>query len=100
VNTISSVFEGFTPSPISIVVLAEIHSVAVAILLISNLWINLNIGGSTPSSVRDSVIAVSTLLKAPSWHRGDQCVFLDTERFLDAAYHQVCCASDICVGSI
>jgi len=36
----------------------EVPSVAVTILLISNLWINPTIGGSTPSSVRDSVIAV------------------------------------------
>jgi len=44
--------------------------VAVTILLISNLWINLTNGGSTPSSVRDSVIAMgSTLLKAPSMSR-------------------------------
>jgi len=48
-------------------VLVEVHSVAVKIQLINNLWISLTIGGSTPSSVRDSVIAVgSTLLKAPS----------------------------------
>jgi len=45
----------------------EVPSVAVTILLISNLWINPTIGGSTPSSVRDSLTAVgSTLLKAPS----------------------------------
>jgi len=44
--------------------------VAVTILLISNLWINPTIGGSTPSSVRDCVIAIgSTLLKAPSMSR-------------------------------
>jgi len=48
----------------------EVPSVALTILLISNLWISLTIGGSTPSSVRDSVIAVgSTLLKAPSISR-------------------------------
>jgi len=48
----------------------EVPSVAVTILLISNLWISLTIGGSTPGSVRDSVIAVgSTLLKAPSIFR-------------------------------
>jgi len=48
----------------------EVPSVAVTILLISNLWINPTIGGSTLSSVRDSVIAVgSTLLKAPSMSR-------------------------------
>jgi len=43
----------------------EDPSVAVTVLLISNLWINPTIDGSAPSSVRDSVIAVgSTLLKA------------------------------------
>jgi len=48
----------------------EVPSVAVNILLITNLWINLTIDGSTPSSVRDSVIAVgNTLLKAPSMSR-------------------------------
>jgi len=48
----------------------EFLSVAVTILLISNLWINPTIGRSTPSSVRDSVIAMgSTLLKAPSMSR-------------------------------
>jgi len=48
----------------------EVTSVAVTILLISNFWINLTIGGSTPSSVRDSVIEVgSTLLKAPYMSR-------------------------------
>jgi len=45
----------------------EVASVAVTILLISNLWISLTIGVSTPSSVTYSVIAVgSTLLKAHS----------------------------------
>jgi len=36
----------------------EVPNVAVILLLISNLWISLTIGGSTSSSVRDSVIAV------------------------------------------
>jgi len=54
----------------------EVPSVAVTILLISNLRINLTIGGSTPTSVRDSVIAVgSTLLKAPSMLRNAINVF-------------------------
>jgi len=54
----------------SVLVWVEDPSAAVTILLISNLWISLTIGGSTPSSVRDSVIAVgSTLLKAPSISR-------------------------------
>jgi len=44
--------------------------VAVKIQLISNLWINPTIGGSTNSSVTDFVIAVgSTLLKAPFMSR-------------------------------
>jgi len=48
----------------------EVPGVAVTILLISNLWINHTISGSTPSAVRVCVIAMgSTLLKAPSMSR-------------------------------
>jgi len=57
----------------------EVPSVAVTILLISNLWINPTIGVSTPSSVRDSVIAVGKNVIDGSLYvqEGDQCVFLD-----------------------
>jgi len=50
--------------------------VAVTILFISNLWINLTIGGSTPFSVRDSDIALRrTLIKAPSMSRKATSVY-------------------------
>jgi len=73
----------------------EVPSVAVTILLISNLWINPTNGGSTPSSVRDSVIAVgSTLLKAPFMSRkaisvyslmlSDFLMLLTTKRSVDS----------------
>jgi len=45
------------PQEGSSLVWVEVPSVAVTILLISNLWISLTIGGSTPSSVKDCVIA-------------------------------------------
>jgi len=75
----------------------EVPSVAVTILLISNLWISLTIGGLNPSSVRDSVIAVgSTLLTALSISRkaisvyslmlSDFSMLLTTKCSADLAY--------------
>jgi len=87
----------------------EVPSVAVTILLISNLWINPTIGGSTPNSVRDSVIAVGiTSLKAPSvcvyfLMLSDFSMLLTTKcsaYLVDLPLVQGCCASDIFVGSI